>query len=822
MPTITGQILGSPNYMPPEQASGTRGAVGTWSDVYSLGAILYHLLTGRPPFQSCSLEETLLQLLHTEPVPPRALSPSVPRDLETICLTCLHKEPARRYPSALALAEDLGRWRAGEPIQARPASAPERFWRWCRRQPALAAIILLLGAVAAGSTWAAVRFHRIGEAARLSAYVAEVNAALHNWGENNPEQALSLLRQHRPRGGEADLRGFEWRYLWRLCRGAHQLLPQHNQVVDAMQFSPDGRLLATYCWDTTLRLWDLETRQKLLELPAASALGSFSPDGQLFTIGMKNGSILRRRVPTGATTPASTNAGEMLACAADGKTVLTIDRVGRLQVRDVDTRQVRFSPPLTVRRYLDYGWGSPAALSPDGRTLAVVQLSQNLKRLDPGIKLWDVSSGAELPFLSENRSIRCFKFSPDGRTLAVGDGLGTVKLWNLATRDFKPISASDLPVLSLAFSPDGQTLATGSSGQIIKLWATTTGAQEPKTFRGPIGQVWSLAFSPDGKRLASGGRNSPVRIWNLDETETPDEAHGLHTDKWGNFTFSLDSQRMAAGTKNHTVKVWDVDTFALTAELPGASFAVAFTRDGTHLLTSGLDESPQWWDLVARTNQPIPRYAGSMGSVSSVDLSPDRRTAALGHKDGTIQFLEISSGRDLGAWKGHADEVRSVAFSPRGDKLVSGGRDRSVAVWDVATRQKLGASGEHRGAVCTVAFSHDGKRMASGCGAGTIKLWDPAQVNRRSLASISYHQDAIRTLAFSPDGRTLASGSGDGMVKLWNVALQKEAASFKHDGPVRLVVFSPNGNTLATVTDRGTLRLFRAATLQEADAAETP
>ena len=199
-----------------------------------------------------------------------------------------------------------------------------------------------------------------------------------------------------------------------------------------------------------------------------------------------------------------------------------------------------------------------------------------------------------------------------------------------------------------------------------------------------------------------------------------------------------------------------------------------------------------------------------------MDLSPDRRRAALGHYDGTIELLEIDSGTSA-VWRAHTGAVLSVAFSPLGDKLVSGGRDRSVAVWDVATQKTLASREEHRGGVCAVAFSKNGKMIASGCAASTIKFWKTESLMDGPVGSVSSHESAIRTLAFAPDGGTLASGSEDNSVKLWNVPLAKQVASFKYKSHVRLVAFSPDGNNLAVVTDNGTLTLLRAAVLEEAD-----
>ncbi|HVR34367.1 MAG TPA: serine/threonine-protein kinase, partial [Methylomirabilota bacterium] len=216
--TMTGQILGSPHFMPPEQADARRGKVGRRSDVYALGGILYFLLTARPPFQGESLETTLGQVLNVEPVSPRLLNPSVPRDLETICLKCLEKEPGRRYPTARAMAEDLERFVNGEPTLARPTTRIERAWRWCRRRPAitglLATAVILLLTISIGSPIAAFRIQRALQSAKANLYSADLNVVQTALAEADLVHARELLDRHRPAPGQRDVRGFEWRYLW--------------------------------------------------------------------------------------------------------------------------------------------------------------------------------------------------------------------------------------------------------------------------------------------------------------------------------------------------------------------------------------------------------------------------------------------------------------------------------------------------------------------------------------------------------------------------------------------------------------------------------
>ena len=241
--TATGQILGSPNFMPPEQAGGSRGRLGRHSDIYGLGAILYYLMTARAPFQAPSLEATVTQVINTEPVSPRLLNPAVPQDLETICLKCLEKEPSRRYQTAQEVADELGRFLKDEPIVARPVSRAERVWRWCRRKPGLATVgaaaLVLLLVVVVGAPVAIVRIDRARAEAERNLYAADMKLASEAVRNGAYNYARELLDRHRPRRGAKDLRGFEWRYFWSLLEDQK---PVHE--FDGLPHGPAGMMVS--------------------------------------------------------------------------------------------------------------------------------------------------------------------------------------------------------------------------------------------------------------------------------------------------------------------------------------------------------------------------------------------------------------------------------------------------------------------------------------------------------------------------------------------------------------------------------------------------
>jgi len=817
--SASGQIIGSPSYMPPEQAAPQRGAVSPASDVYSLGAILYHLVTGRAPFVADSLEGTVMAVLHAEPIAPRLLNNDVPRDVETICLKCLQKNPLRRYASAEALADDLDLYLSGEPIRARPISVVEKLGRWCRRKPGAAATIGLLLLMAAGSSLMANHLSHLHQNARWNNYVSEMSRAQHEWQQHNFAEAFFHLQRHIPNGNGPDQRGFEWRHLWNLSRGnCSSRLPRHPDVVGWLGFSPDSRMLATFRWDATnnLQVWDVENRRSRWQLCDATSVGGFSSDGEIFAAGTADNSIAAYHPATGRPLLSMARAGEIVAFAAEAKYAVTMDTNRVLAVRALASRCTLMILTNAARRTFDVGKGAPVAITPDGRWLALIRAGDPSDPKDSGIEIWSTARGQMKVFLPHPRQTRTIQFSPDGGVLAIADGGGAVLLWSWNRGERQSIQAHDLPIQSLAFSADGRVLATGGTDESIRLWDLCTMQRKTARIEGQIGAVWALSFSPDQKLLAAGSRDMPINLWNLEQIQRPPAITNLNSEKIGNFAFSPDAKLMAAGCKDDCVRVWAVDTLREMFCLRGVNQTVAFTRSGRQLLVADAAGLALWWDLKTGTLRPVPSY-GRLGEITCVDFSPDHEAAALGYKTGRIQLVGVRTGDVLGVYEGHRDAVLSVAFAPDGLRFASASRDKDIRIWDVAvTNRSHQVCREHKGAVAGLAISKDGRMMASGCSANTIKFWDLRHLEK-SLGSRSWHRSGIRSLAFSPDGRRLASGSDDHSVKLWDFGTRRELATFEFEAGVQLVEFSPDAKHLAVLTERGALHLLQTVTLDEAD-----
>jgi WD40 repeat protein len=873
--TLTGQVLGSPNYLPPEQAEARHGDIGPASDVYSLGAVLYCLLTGRAPFQAATVADTLKQVSTADPVSPRLLNPGVPRDLETICLKCLEKDIPRRYPTAQELAEELGRFLRHEPIRARPPGPLGKAIRWCRRQPRLAValgatVLVFLGGFA-GVTWQ-WRRAQAGEAeARRNLYTADIHLAGQALAEDNRGRALELLERHRPWPGAEDQRGWEWRYLWRQCRGAElRTLGELPSAVTGVAFSPDSARLAAGDVSGNLKIWRL-----------SSALPSPSPPSGEWA-GVRGRSEIPQP-PEGSADGSGIWRLESEARPGDGINSLAFSPDGQQLLiahyyrRGVDLWNAAEQRVVTTLRPRSADWPHHmAAFAPGGDRIAIVND-------DSRFEVWDLGAMTNLVSLTGPKTcVIGIEWSPDGRWIAAGDQPNRIWLRDAVTFEKKfewPVRFG-MPIKALAFSPNSELLAFAGSEHTGRVWSTRSGALVA-ALTNHTSWVRVVAFAPDGRTLATGGGDQTIRLWDTQTWQQRAVLEG-HQDEVHAVAFSPDGHWLASGGKDGSVKLWPPQpvpvpraAVVFQAETNSGPLALALGPDGHNLAVWQRDGLVELWDAAALTRRRAVQLGtnflhgasvtsasgGFLDHVSAFAVASGDAALAMGYEDGTLRVFDCAGaamsraagtlsptggeGRGEGASGGSevqrekatgnavlrwtrsildqppqfttnapkpdsfGTRINKLAFSTDGRTLVSTSEDHTVRAWDAATGQPHFQSASPSRWHFALAISADGRRVAAGTEEGRIEWWHLPGGQPGGVL----HEPRlmhIRALAFSPDGRFLASGSLDNRVRLWNLEGNALVRTFPRGLlSFRSVAFSPDGRRiLAGAADSGEIKIW--------------
>lgn len=826
--TMTGDVMGTLRYMSPEQAGGRNAIVDQRTDVYSLGVTLYEMFTLQPIFGDCDRSELLQKRLQEEPIPPRQIKKSLPRDLETIVLTAIAKKVEDRYATAQELADDLRRFLENKPIQAKRPSLAKRVRKWGQRHRSLSAsfFVLLLAVLISGSMLFGVINGNIRNAhenapSKLTKshhepigipYAGEFLPGLLPEPMSVPEIGLWQIATKVPRSvlqsgvfspdgskiamGEAgNIRIYDATNLRLL-----EILVGHAQRVTAIAWHPSGQILASASWDGTVRLWTVDgTPIHVLNGHVGEVnCVDWNPEGTQLASAGANGTI-RLWNPDG------TNAGLLrshrnhvfcLAYSPDGKMlasaggdILPPDENGN--PGDNAIRLWNLAEKRVVASMEGHDLSVQClAWRPDGLELASgggnVFRSQGPTRKDSGtLRLWGIDGTAGPVLTGDHRGINALAWRPDGRQIVFGGRDETLWSWEPdQPGQIKKFTIHGTDINSIVWNSEGSQLLTTNRESMVQ-WESDGSLRHTLDglLHGP--RFLHVSFSPDGRWITTRGR-----LWQTDGTPGPRIEGIYQPTEW-----SPDGKWIAGVGPDSTVMLTNVDstTSQLLSKHDRYITDIEWDPQGQRIASTSGDGTTRVWDLSSNTSQKLKTVDQKSRQFRSVEFSPTGQLIAAASWGDSAVHVWDRVGNIRALLKGHRGGIEAVSWSPDGSQLVTGG-DLTVRLWDADGTLKNEFAG-HTSEIYPVVWSPDGKWIASGSTKGTVRLWE---ANGNPGPVLTGHHGGIHSLAWSPDSKRLASASWlDGTLRMWNVETKKtEWMLLLIDGAGTTITLSASGELL--------------------------